>query len=332
MSPKEPLPIFQPSQYLFPTQLHGGGGPVRSCPPHRFLGLSSRRLPRCCCYCGSSCRLRPPHGPAFTTAFPWPRRSQRLNKGRMGQFKHRHRCSGPCRPRLPSPCMYLTPASQSQPCILRLLVLVSILLSLAASLDWKTQCSQDPSEKCMHDPDYKQLLKVVTLGLDRTLKPQRVIVVGTGVAGLLAAKVLSDAGHKVTILEADNRIRGCIFIYWNWNIGWIGQLGAMCMPSSHRILHKLCQGLGLNLTKFTHTWTEVHEVVEKLPEKLGYALRPQEKGHSPEDIYQMALNQALKDLKALGCRKAMKKFERHALGIPPRGGEPEPACRAPSGR
>uniref|UniRef100_F6PQP9 Amine oxidase n=2 Tax=Callithrix jacchus TaxID=9483 RepID=F6PQP9_CALJA len=214
-------------------------------------------------------------------------------------------------------------APQSQPCILRLLGLVPILLGLAASQDWKTEGSQDPFEKCMHDPDYEQLLKVVTLGLDRTLKPRRVIVVGAGVAGLVAAKVLSDAGHKVTILEADNRIGGRIFTYRDRNTGWIGELGAMRMPSSHRILHRLCQGLGLNLTKFTqydeNTWTEVHEVklrnymVEKLPEKLGYALRPQEKGHSPEDIYQMALNQALKDLKALGCRKAMKKFERHTL-------------------
>ncbi|XP_063471030.1 L-amino-acid oxidase isoform X2 [Symphalangus syndactylus] len=214
-------------------------------------------------------------------------------------------------------------APQRQPCTLRLLVLVPILLSLAASRDWKAERSQDPFEKCMQDPDYEQLLKVVTWGLNRTLKPQRVIVVGAGVAGLVAAKVLSNAGHKVTILEADNRIGGRIFTYRDQNTGWIGELGAMRMPSSHRILHKLCQGLGLNLTQFTqydkNTWTLVHEVklrnyvVEKVPEKLGYALRPQEKGHSPEDIYQMALNQALKDLKALGCRKAMKKFERHTL-------------------
>lgn len=31
-------------------------------------------------------------------------------------------------------------------------------------------------------------------------------------------------------------------------------------------------------------------VVEKMPEKLGYNLNNRERGHSPEDIYQMALN------------------------------------------
>lgn len=31
-------------------------------------------------------------------------------------------------------------------------------------------------------------------------------------------------------------------------------------------------------------------VVEKMPEKLGYKLNSREKGHPPEEIYQMALN------------------------------------------
>lgn len=67
---------------------------------------------------------------------------------------------------------------------------MATLLGLAAS-------SLNLLEKCLEDPDYEQLLKVVTSGLSRTLKPQKVVVVGAGVAGLVAAKVLSDAGHKV---------------------------------------------------------------------------------------------------------------------------------------
>ncbi|KAL1768976.1 L-amino-acid oxidase isoform X2 [Sigmodon hispidus] len=201
--------------------------------------------------------------------------------------------------------------------------LVAILLGLAASLDWKTASGLNPFEKCMEDPDYDQLLKVVTLGLNRTLKPQKVVVIGAGVAGLTAAKVLSDAGHKVTVLEANNRIGGRIFTFRDGKTGWIGELGAMRMPSSHRILHKLCRSLGLNLTQFTqydeNTWTEVNDVklrnyvVEKMPEKLGYDLNYRERGHSPEDIYQMALNKALQDLKILGCKNAMKKFNSHTL-------------------
>ena len=47
-------------------------------------------------------------------------------------------------------------------------------------------------------------------------------------------KDLLAASPQVTILEADNRIGGRILTYRDRKTGWIGELGAMRMPSSHR--------------------------------------------------------------------------------------------------
>lgn len=82
-------------------QLHGGAPVAAACPAASWVcapggGAASAAT-------AGPVRLRPPHGPAFTIAFRPPNRPQRLNTGRMRQSERRRRCSGPCRPRLPSP-------------------------------------------------------------------------------------------------------------------------------------------------------------------------------------------------------------------------------------
>lgn len=58
--------------------------------------------------------------------------------------------------------------------------------------------------------------------------------VGVGTVGRAEGPCWMPWIPQVTILEADNRIGGRILTYRDQKTGWIGELGAMRMPSSHR--------------------------------------------------------------------------------------------------
>lgn len=55
----------------------------------------------------------------------------------------------------------------------------------------------DPLYECLQDTDYNVLLDIVGKGLPATKTPRHVAIIGGGIAGLTAAKLLEDAGHKV---------------------------------------------------------------------------------------------------------------------------------------
>src|SRR5690349_15502582 len=98
-----------------------------------------------------------------------------------------------------------------------------------------------------------ELLSIVQNGLQtRTNKPRKVIVIGAGIAGLVAAYELQRAGHVVNILEARERVGGRILtIREPFSDGLYCEAGAMRIPASHKLTQTYIQKFGLQTTEFT---------------------------------------------------------------------------------
>ena len=81
--------------------------------------------------------------------------------------------------------------------------------------------------------DYMKLLQD---GLSPGSKSKHVVIVGAGMAGLMAGLMLKEAGHKVTLLEAQDRLGGRILTYRGFAGAMYGEFGAMRFPAQHALV------------------------------------------------------------------------------------------------
>ncbi|GGH09768.1 flavin monoamine oxidase family protein [Mucilaginibacter phyllosphaerae] len=108
-----------------------------------------------------------------------------------------------------------------------------------------------------NDPVIQQYLKYIDNGIPKAKKTKNVLIIGAGMAGMVAAQMLKKAGHKVTIVEANTRVGGRIKTFRNTkdkqyfeDDSVYGEAGAMRIPTIHQMVFKYIEQLKLKTEPF----------------------------------------------------------------------------------
>ncbi|XP_004705314.2 L-amino-acid oxidase-like [Echinops telfairi] len=177
--------------------------------------------------------------------------------------------------------------------------------------------------KCFQDPNYESILLTAQKGLPTSPLRKRVVVVGAGMSGLVAAKALQDSGHQA---EATHALGShtpsplwCLFaLSVNRNHGFSPNTD----KTNTKLVHTYIQKLGLKLNKFIqydpNTWYFINGKryraweVKANPELLGYSVHPTEKGKSAINLFHQSINKLKENLKTFNCSQLMSLYDSYS--------------------
>jgi monoamine oxidase len=161
--------------------------------------------------------------------------------------------------------------------------------------------AEGAGQPIVKEPVPEATMEVATHGLER--RPgdrKRVVVIGAGMAGLVAAYELKRQGHDVVVLEAQNRVGGRVFTCRDFAPGLWAEFGAMRIPRSHDLTMKYCELFGLPMREFVmgnpkglvHVGGErmTMEEANANPERLPFELEEHERGKTADDLWTHAIS------------------------------------------
>ena len=100
-------------------------------------------------------------------------------------------------------------------------------------------------------PLSEETLETPAEGLEPRPGPRkRVIIMGAGMSGLVAAFELIRQGHEPVILEAQNRVGGRVYTLRDFAPGLYAEAGAMRIPRAHNLTLEYCRLFDLELRPF----------------------------------------------------------------------------------
>lgn len=126
----------------------------------------------------------------------------------------------------------------------------------------------------------------------------RVLIIGAGMAGLVAAYELMRQGHDPIVLEAQHRVGGRVHTLRGFAPGLYAEAGAMRIPRVHTTTLGYCDHFGLRLRPFVmdNPSTLAYLQGKRLtmgrlnanPELLDFDLAPHERGRTYADLWSAA--------------------------------------------